>query len=159
MHVFNLVESFLQTTDRRDSIVVRTFANNENIIVFNSFIIRTFSIETRCKYAKTLISKQCTLHGIFLVILITFDKIYLKHYTVFRNRSLDFMIRIYLPSFKINVLFQSFEKIFKHLGCVFERNIYFILNNFLSNYLPTIKCNIIGLFFRRTVVFSLLLSV
>ena len=53
--------NFLQATHKRVSIVVGTFGNNDNIVVSNIVIIRTFSITTRCKYLKTLISKICTL--------------------------------------------------------------------------------------------------
>ena len=79
MHMFHLLDNFLQATPWRDSIVVETFGNNENIDISNIVIIRTFSIETRCKYPEALTSEICILYGILLVTFITFGKIYMKY--------------------------------------------------------------------------------
>ena len=38
--MLDLVDNFLQATCRRDSIVVRTFGNSDNIIISNIIIIR-----------------------------------------------------------------------------------------------------------------------
>ena len=73
--MFDLVDNFLQATHRRDSIVVGPFGKNNNIIISNVVIIMTFSIATRCKYVKTLISEIYTLYDILLIIFI----IYMKH--------------------------------------------------------------------------------
>ena len=74
MGVLELVDNFLYTTYRRESVVVETFGNSDSIIS-NMVIIGTFSTATRCKYAKALISETQTSYGILLVIFITFSKI------------------------------------------------------------------------------------
>ena len=56
MGVLELVDNFLYTTYRRESVVVETFGNSDNIIS-NMVIIGTFSTATRCKYAKAPISE------------------------------------------------------------------------------------------------------
>ena len=138
--------------------MVSTFGNNNNII--SNIITRTLSIATCCKYPRTLVSEICALYRISLGILRIFGEIYMKHVVAFRKRSLVFMICIYLLSFIRDVLLQYFDVIFKSFGCIFERNNYFRLSNFLFNYLPTIKRYIIGVFFRRTVgIFTATISV
>ena len=77
MHMFDLADKFLQATPRCDSIVVGTFGNNDNIVISNIVIFRTFRIATRCKYPETLISEICILYGILLVTFINFGKIYM----------------------------------------------------------------------------------
>ena len=72
MLMFDLVDNFLQTTHRSDSIAVGISGSNHNIIIFKIVIIRTFSIATRCKYNKTSISELCTLYVILLVVYMTF---------------------------------------------------------------------------------------
>ena len=62
MHMFDFVDNFLQVTHRSTFIAVGIFGDNGNIIIFKIVIIRTFSIATRCKYVKTLISELCTLY-------------------------------------------------------------------------------------------------
>ena len=79
MRTFNLVDNFLQETHRRDSIVVGTSDNNDNIVISKIVIIRTFSIATLCNYPKTLISEIYTLYSILLVIFIILGKIYMKY--------------------------------------------------------------------------------
>ena len=91
--MLHLVDNILQAIHRSDSIVVGTFGNNDNIIISNIVIIRTFGISTRCKYPKILISEIY----IPLVIFIIFGKIYMKHFRKskkinLRKRILDFMI-------------------------------------------------------------------
>ena len=62
--------------------------------------------------------------------------------------------------FYIDMLFQCFDVVFKHFGCVFQRNIYFRLSDFFFNDLPTIKRYIIGVFCRRTVgIFTATVSI
>ena len=147
-NMFDLVNNVLQATHRRNSIVVETVSNNNNIII-SKIVIWTFSIATRGKYPKTLISEICTC----MTSCWSFYKFLqnLHEPSRFKKRSLDFMTWIYLTSFDKDVLFQCFfDAIFKHFGCVFESKIYFRLSNFLFNYLPTIKRYIIKVFFKRT---------
>ena len=54
MYMFDLVDNFLQTTHRRDFIVVGTFRNNYNIVISNIVVIRVFSIAARCKYPENI---------------------------------------------------------------------------------------------------------
>ena len=104
-NMFDLVNNFLQATHRRNSLVVETVSNNNNIII-SKIVISTFSIATRSKYPKTLISEICTC----MTSCWSFYKFLqnLREPSRFKKRSLNFMTWIYLTSFNKDVLFQCF---------------------------------------------------
>ena len=70
---FNFMNKFLQITHWSHSIMVWSFSENNNVVVF--YFSLDVKIATRCKNDEVLITKIGTLNGILLLIFVTLCKV------------------------------------------------------------------------------------
>ena len=102
---FNFKNNFLQTPHWSHSIMVWSFSDNNDVIVF--YLSLDVKMATRCGNAEALITKIGTLNDILLHICVTLCKVNLDHKVVWVEWSLHFLIRIDLPSCDVNMFFKN----------------------------------------------------